>query len=77
VTVDHTRAAVALEQGIEQVPMRVHFPGESLPPSMRARPWDRAGQTAKTWGEAVRLRGAGQKPPIGPTGRPKPPRLIE
>jgi RHS repeat-associated protein len=75
VTVDHTRAAVALEQEITQVPVRIHAPGEALPADMLTRPWNRAGGTASTWGEAVALRGAGQSPPIGPTGTPTPPRL--
>ncbi len=75
VTVDHTRAAVALELGIEKVPVRVHMPNESLPADMRSRPWNRFGQTAETWGEAVKLRGAGQTPSLGPTGTSTPPRL--
>jgi filamentous hemagglutinin len=74
-TVDHTRAAVALEQGIKKVPVRVHLPDEPLPPDMLTRPWDSKGTTATTWGEAVRIRGAGQNPPIGPTGTPTPPKL--
>jgi filamentous hemagglutinin len=74
-TLDHTRAAVALEQGIKEVPVRIHLPDEPLPADMLTRPWNRAGDTAKTWGEALRLRGAGQSPPIGPTGSPTPPRL--
>ncbi len=75
VAIDHARAAIALELGFERVPVRVHFPGEPLPAEMLTRPWNRAGQTATTWGEAVALRGAGQSPPIGPTGSPIPPRL--
>jgi RHS repeat-associated protein len=75
VTVDHTRAAIALEQGIPLIPVKVHAPDEALPADMLSRPWNRTGATASTWGEAVRLRGAGQAPPIGPTGSPKPPRL--
>ena len=75
VTVDHTRAAVALEMGIERIPVRVHLPNEPLPPSMASRPWNRAGETAATWGEAVALRAAGQRPPLGPTGTPTPPVL--
>jgi hypothetical protein len=75
VTVDHTRAAVALEQGIKRIPVRVHLPDEPLPADMLTRPWDRNGTTATTWGEAVKIRGAGQKPPIGPTGTPTPPKL--
>jgi RHS repeat-associated protein len=75
VTVDHTRPAVALELGMQSVPARVHGADEPLPSDMRSRPWNRSGQTADTWGEAVALRGAGQSPPIGPTGSPVPPRL--
>jgi hypothetical protein len=74
-TLDHTRASVAIEQGITKIPMRVHAPDEPLPADMLTRPWDAKGTTAKTWGEALRLRGAGQTPPIGPTGSPTPPRL--
>jgi hypothetical protein len=70
VTVDHTRAAIALQQGIRNIPVRVHSPSEPLPADMLTRPWNRAGDTATTWGEAVRIRGAGQTPPIGPTGSP-------
>ncbi len=75
VAVDHTRAAVAMELGIERIPVRVHFSGDPLPPEMVSRPWNHAGQTATTWGEAVALRGAGQTPPLGPTGSASPPRL--
>jgi RHS repeat-associated protein len=75
VTVDHTRAAVAVEQGITQVPVRIHAPDEALPPDMVGRPWNQAGDTASTWGGVVAVRGAGQSPPIGPTGTSTPPRL--
>jgi hypothetical protein len=75
VTVDHTRAAVALEQGITEIPARFHLPSDPLPSDMLTRTWNSAGDTATTWGEAVRLRGAGQFPPIGPTGSPIPPKL--
>lgn len=74
-TVDHTRAAVALERGIKKVPVRVHAPGDPLPAEMSGRPWDSKGTTATTWGEALRIRGAGQRPPIAPTGTPTPPKL--
>lgn len=77
VTLDHTRPAVALGLGMEDIPVRVHMPNEPLPPEMLGRPWNRFGQTAKTWGEAAALRGAGQTPPLGPTGTPTPPRLIK
>jgi filamentous hemagglutinin len=76
VTVDHTRAAVARELGISQIPVRVHAPNDPLPADMVNRPWNSRRQTATTWGEAVALRGAGQKPPLGPTGTPTPPRLM-
>lgn len=74
-TVDHTRAAVALEQCIETIPARIHDPSDPLPSSMLSRPWNKSGDTATTWGEALKLRGAGQKPPIGETGTAKPPKL--
>jgi RHS repeat-associated protein len=74
-TVDHTRAAVALEQGITEIPVRIHEPDEPLPADMRSRPRNRQGDTASTWGEAVAARGAGQDPPIGPTGSATPLRL--
>jgi len=75
VTVDHTSAAIALELGFKKIPVRLHMGDEPLPSEMLTRPWNRAGETAKTWGEAVAKRGAGQDPPIGPTGRKKPPKL--
>jgi len=75
VTVDHTRAAVALELQLKEVPVRLHLPTDALPAEMLSRPWNSAGQTATTWGEAIALRGAGQIPPIGPTGTSTPPRL--
>lgn len=75
VTVDHTRAAIALELGIEEIPARFHLPDDPLPSDMLTRPWNGAGETATTWGEAIEKRGAGQNPPIGPTGSPTPPKL--
>src|SRR5207247_8149264 len=36
-TVDHTRPAVALEQGIQSIPANVHLPNEPLPASMAGR----------------------------------------
>ena len=74
-TLDHTRAAVALELNMTKIPARFHNASDALPADMLTRPWNRAGDTATTWGEALRLRGAGQTPPIGPTGSPTPPRL--
>ena len=76
VTLDHTRAAVALEQEIPQIPVRVHAPMDPLPADMLSRPWNQSGATATAWGEVFRLRGAGQTPPIGLTGSPTPPRLL-
>ncbi len=70
VTVDHTRAAVALEQGINSIPGRVHLPWELLPADMLGR----FGK-ATTWGEAAAYRTANQRPPLPPTGPPTPPRL--
>lgn len=75
VTVDHTRAAVALELGLPSIPARVHLPTDPLPAEMLSREWNSLGQKATTWGEAVALRGAGQIPPTAPTGTPVPPRL--
>jgi RHS repeat-associated protein len=74
-TLDHTRAAVALELQMRGIPARFHDPSDALPADLLTRPWNRAGDTARTWGEALMLRGAGQTPPIGPTGTPIPPRL--
>ena len=68
--VDHTRAAVALELGIESIPARVHLPGDVLPASMAGR-----FGSATTWGDAAAFRAAGQRPPLLPTGTPTPPRL--
>ncbi|WP_143702361.1 hypothetical protein [Xanthomonas oryzae] len=70
VTVDHTRAAVALEQGITSIPATMHLPGDSLPSSMIGRFGD-----ATTWGEAAAYRAANQRPPLPPTGTPYPPKL--
>lgn len=75
VTVDHTRARVALELGMEKIPVRVHLADEPLPPEMLTRPWNHKKQTATTWGEAAALRAAGQSPPLPPTGTAKPPKL--
>ncbi len=75
VTVDHTRAAVALEQNMREIPVVIRQPGDPLPAEMLSRPWNKAGDTVSTWGEAIQLRGSSQTPRIGPTGRPIPPRL--
>ena len=76
VTVDHTRAAIALKLGIKSIPVIVHEVNEPLPMDMLTRGWDRAGTTARTWGEAVKIRAAGQTPPLGPTGTENPPKLM-
>ena len=70
VTVDHTRAAVALEQGIKSIPATLHLPTDPLPPSMIGRFGN-----ATTWGEAAAYRAARQRPPLPPTGTPIPPKL--
>ncbi len=72
VTVDHTRAAVALELGIDSIPARIHLPSEPLPTSMIGRFGN-----ASTWGEAAAYRAGNQRPPLGPTGTPTPPKLPE
>jgi hypothetical protein len=74
-TLDNTRVAVAQEQGMSSIPVRVHEATESLPESMLGRPWDSAGNTAKTWGEALKLRTQGQRPLLSPTGTPEAPRM--
>jgi len=74
-TVDHTRAAVALELGIRQIPVRIHRPQSLLPWGMRQRPWNRFGHTGRTWGEAFALRAFGQDPPLPRTGTIKSPKL--
>jgi filamentous hemagglutinin len=70
VTVDHTRAAVALEQGITSIPATVHLPSDPLPADMAGR-----FGTATTWGDAAAYRAANQRPPLPPTGTTTPPRL--
>ncbi|MEQ6352893.1 DUF6862 domain-containing protein [Ralstonia pseudosolanacearum] len=70
VTVDHTRAAVALEQGITSIPARVHLPSAPLPADMAGR-----FGSATTWGEAAAYRAANQRPPLPPTGTTTPPKL--
>jgi RHS repeat-associated protein len=73
VTLDHTRAVVAHELGIQRVPIRIHMPSEPLPPAML----ERFGPGVRTWGEAAAQRAARQRPPLPPTGTPTPPRLPE
>jgi filamentous hemagglutinin len=69
-TVDHTRAAVALELGVNSIPARVHLPGDPLPAEMQGRFGN-----AMTWGEAVEYRASNQRPPLPPEGTPTPPTL--
>ena len=75
VTVDHTRAAVALELGMETVPATVHEPSDLLPDSMIGRFQSKAGEIAKTWGEAAAFRASRQSPSLPPDGSPNPPKL--
>ena len=70
VTVDHTRAAVALEQGITSIPATLHLPTDLLPADMSGR-----FGSATTWGEAAEYRAANQRPPLPADGTPTPPRL--
>ncbi|MBE2197081.1 MAG: hypothetical protein IAE79_00630, partial [Anaerolinea sp.] len=70
VTVDHTRATIALEMNMQTVPARIHFPSDPLPSSMA----NRFGSST-TWGEAIAYRAANQIPPLSPTGTTIPPRL--
>jgi hypothetical protein len=70
VTVDHTRAAVALELGIPKIPATLHLPSDPLPASMAGR-----FGASTTWGEAAAYRAATQRPPLSPTGTTTPPRL--
>jgi RHS repeat-associated protein len=75
VTVDHTRAAVALEMGIKDIPVRVHQPNEPLPAEMGDRFTSSDGRSAATWGDAIGIRAGNQNPPLPPTGTNTPPRL--
>lgn len=70
VTLDHTRAAIALEQGITRIPATIRMPNEFLPKDMNGRFGN-----AKTWGEAVIHRTSNQRPPLSPQGTIIPPRL--
>ena len=81
VTLDHTRAAVALELGIKEIPVRVHKASDPLPAEMITGPNgprftanDGSGH-ATTWGEAAAIRGGNQNPPLPPTGTTTPPRM--
>jgi RHS repeat-associated protein len=81
VALDHTRAAVALELGIKQIPVRVHKPTDPLPADMISGPNGPRFSTASgdrfatTWGEAAAIRAGRQTPPLPPTGTTAPPRL--
>jgi RHS repeat-associated protein len=77
VTVDHTRAAIALELGMDRIPARIHQPDEPLPVDMirRARFKAADGTVAKTWGEAIAIRAGRQRPPLPSTGTEQVPRL--
>lgn len=70
VTIDNTRAAIAQELGIENIPVRVHQPGSPLPGEMYGRFGD-----ARTWGEALVYRTSRQSPPLPPNGTTQRPRL--
>lgn len=76
VTVDNTRAAVALDEGINKITARVHFPNEPLPESIPIEFKARLG-TAKTWGEVLASQTSHQKPPLSPLGSEKPPILMD
>jgi hypothetical protein len=70
VTVDHTRAVIALELNMESIPARIHLPSDPLPSSMSGR-----FGSSTTWGEAIAYRAANQRPPLPPTGTTTIPRL--
>lgn len=70
VTVDHTRAVIALELDLGPIPARVHMPSDPLPDDMIGR-----FGSAKTWGDAAAFRAASQRPPLPPTGTTTVPRL--
>jgi hypothetical protein len=70
VTVDHTRAVVALELGIPTIPATLHLPGDPLPASMLGR-----FGAARTWGEAAAYRALTQRPPLPSIGTTTPPKL--
>jgi RHS repeat-associated protein len=72
VTLDHTRAAIALEKNFKSIPARIHNPNDPLPLEMIKE--KRFGD-AKTWGEAVIYRASNQIPPLPATGTKTPPRL--
>jgi hypothetical protein len=70
VTVDHTRAVVALELGINSIPVHIHLPSDPLPVDMIGR-----FGPAQTWGDAIAYRAANQRPPLPPTGTTEIPRM--
>jgi len=72
VSLDNTRVAVAREQGIPSIPVRIWEPGDPLPQAMLDSA--RFGPS-QTWGEALAYRTSRQIPPLGPTGTLTPPSL--
>ncbi|MEM1011590.1 MAG: fibro-slime domain-containing protein [Planctomycetota bacterium] len=69
VAIDNTRAAIAAEQGIASIPVRIHKPGDALPSGMISV--ERFG-SSKTWGEALAYRTARNRlPENGTLQRPK------
>lgn len=71
VTIDNTRAAVAQELGLLEIPISVHALSEALPDTMRER-----FPGASTWGDALAHRTGRQAPPLpveGTTVRPRMP----
>ena len=72
VTVDHTRAAVAVEKGVGTLQARVYEASDPLPKDMLAN--KRFGD-ATTWGEAAAYRAGNQRPPLPPTGTKTIPKL--
>jgi filamentous hemagglutinin len=72
VTVDHTRAAVAVEKGVPTLKARVYQASDPLPQGMIDT--KRFGD-ATTWGEAAAYRAANQRPPLPPTGTTTLPKL--
>jgi hypothetical protein len=70
VTLDHTRAALALEAGITRIPANIHLATDLLPESMLGR-----FGPSTTWGEAAAYRASMQRPPLPPTGTTTPPKL--
>lgn len=63
VTIDNTRVAVAREHGLSSIPVRVWNQSDPVPADMRRR-----FNGLATWGEVLRRRTAGQRPPLPLTG---------